>query len=149
GGVSGLAALIGFAFVVILAGFGYSLSTAFRADDDALSTYSEELILGKGLEESVQRKLADGRAYLLTHDQPLLDAYERASADEKRLFAELHARVKSQEGIRLLAVAERAAAAHDRALREAMALQGTKDEVAAYWGAKVSPLAIRMRADMD
>jgi signal transduction histidine kinase len=149
GGVSGLVALIGFAFVVILAAFGYSLSTAFRADDDALSTYAEELILGKGLEESIQRKLADGRGYLLSHDPERREAFDEASADEKRLFAELHRRVKGQDGIRLLGVAEEAAVAHDLALREAMAMQGTREEIAASWQAKVSRLAAQQRTDMD
>src|SRR5690242_10485240 len=95
GRVSGLAALIGCVFIVILTVFGYSFIRAFRADDEAISTYAEEMTLGEALEEAVQRKLADGRGHLLAHDDRSWLGFQRAAADEKNLFANLRSRVKS------------------------------------------------------
>src|SRR5256885_13644153 len=95
---SGFAALLGFVFVVVLAGFGYALISSFRADDEALSTYSEELILGQSLEEAVQRKMASGRGFLLTRDEGSRRAFEEAVADERALTSALRSRVTSEEG---------------------------------------------------
>jgi signal transduction histidine kinase len=149
GKVSGLAALIGFVLIAILAAFGYFFVSAFRADDEAMTTYAEELILGQSLEEAVQRRLADGRAFLLEHREQFRQSFDRAGADEKLLFGELRARVKSAEGIRLLDIAERADRDHNRALRAVMDMRGTTDEIAHAWVAHVVPLAATLREAMD
>src|SRR5262245_34320576 len=147
GKVGGLAALSGFLFVGVLAGFGYSLVSTFRAADEALSTYAEELILAQSMEEAVQRKLARGRAYLLAHDDRSRRAFEQADSDVQSRVTTLQARVKSAEGVRLMGTVMRGMDAHDRALRGAMDARGTVDAVARLWTADVLPLATELRLE--
>src|SRR5262245_2893879 len=101
GKVSRLAIVIGSLFIIVLAAFGYSLATAIHADDEALTTYAEELILGETLEADVQLKMASGRGYLLAHRPEDRTAFEEASLDARERIASLRARVKSKEGTRL------------------------------------------------
>src|SRR5580765_3781443 len=128
GRMSGFAVFAGSMFVLVLAAFGYFFLSAFRADDEALSTYGEELVVAQSLEEAVQRKLANGRAYLLDHDERSRRAFEEADSDMRDRMGTLQARVKSEEGSRLLATTARGIEAHDRALRRAMAARGTVAE---------------------
>src|SRR5262245_61721137 len=103
GRMSGIAALIGSVFVAVLAAFGCLFVYAFRADDEALSTYAEELMVAQSLEEAVQRKLASGRGYLLDQAEQSRRAFEESDADIRDRMKTLQARVKSDEGIRLIA----------------------------------------------
>jgi signal transduction histidine kinase len=147
--LSGLVALVGFVFVVVLAAFAVSITRAFRADDEALMTYAEEMVLGEALEESVQRKLAAGRGYLLGHDEHFLAAFDEAATDQSALYEKLRARVTSREGVQLLDVVARSARAHDQALRDTLAIPGTTDEIARHWSAEVAPLAVTLRTDLE
>jgi signal transduction histidine kinase len=149
GKMSGIAALLGLVFVVVLAAFGYFFVSAFHADDEALSTYAEELMTAQSLGEAVQRKIASGRGYLLDHQGESRRAFEQADADISDRLNTLRARVKSAEGIRLLAVMAGGIEAHDRALRSTMAAAGTVDELAHAWAADVRPLVVALRREID
>jgi signal transduction histidine kinase len=149
GKAGGIAALTGFVFLGIMAAFGYSFVSAFRADDEALSTYAEELILAQSLEEAVQRKLANGHAYLLAHDDRSRRAFEQADSDVQYSVKMLQGRVTSAEGVRLLGTMIRGIHAHDRALRRAMDARGTVDGIARLWTADVLPLAVTLRQDIE
>src|SRR5438045_3430201 len=92
GRISGVAALTGSVFVVVLALFGYFFVSAFRTDDEALSTYGEELMVAQSLEEAVQRKLASGRGYLLAHDEQSRRAFEQADSEIDDRLRTLRAR---------------------------------------------------------
>src|SRR5207244_2560992 len=121
--------------------FGYFFVSAFRTDDEALSTYGEELMVAQSLEEAVQRKLASGRGYLLAHDEQSRRAFEQADSEIDDRLRTLQARVKSEEGTSLIAAMAAAIDAHDRAVRQAMAAGGTVAEIARSWTADVYPLA--------
>src|ERR1041385_6818500 len=146
--VAALAALIGSVIVVVWATFTFSFISTLKADDTALSKYAEDVILAQSLEEAVQRKLADGRAYLLAHDDQSRRAFEQADTDIKELTKTLRARVKTEEGIVLLEAVMRGITAHDQVLRRAMEARGTVDAVAQLWASDVHPLADRLRQDM-
>jgi signal transduction histidine kinase len=147
--VTALAALIGSVFIVVWAAFAFSFISTFKADDEALSMYAEDLILAQSLEEALQRKLADGRGYLLAHDGQSRRAFDQADADIKGLTNELRARVKSEKGIVLFEAAARGIAAHDLALRRAMEARGSVDAVARLWVSDVQPHAAQARRDME
>src|SRR5438045_8694947 len=80
GTLATLAALAGFVLVVVLAGAGYALVSTIGLGNEALSTYSDELILAWSLQEAHERKLATGRGYLIAHDPAVMGEFERASA---------------------------------------------------------------------
>lgn len=147
--ITALAALIGSVFLAVWATFAFSFISTFKADDEALSTYAEDLILAQSLEGAIERKLADGRAYLLAHDDRSLSAFDQADIDIAGLTKALRARVKSKEGVALLETAMRGITAHDEALRRAMEARGTVDAIARLWAADVQPLAARLRHDME
>ena len=148
--VSRLAILVGSIFLVVLAAFGYSLVTTMRADDEALTTYAEELMHSRALQEAVQRKMASGRGYLLSRSETLHQAFDKAVDDELAQIAILRARVESKEGVRLLEAAIRDIEAHDKALRSVMAMEGVETAyVAQQWVSRVAPLATTVRADLD
>jgi signal transduction histidine kinase len=149
GRMSGIAVLIGSAFVLVLSAFGYFFVSAFRADDEALANYGEELVTAQALEEAVQRKLAGGRGYLLARDEQSRRVFEQADSDISDRMRALQARVKSEQGVRLLATVAGGIAAHDRALRRAMAVGGTVDEIAQSWATDVHPLAATLREDIE
>jgi PAS domain S-box-containing protein len=149
GKAAAVAAAVGSVFVVVLAAFGFSMVSAFHADDAAISTYADELILGRSLEAAVQRKLAHGRAYLLAREAASRAAFDRADADARGIFAELRARVTSQAGRQRLALAERQFQAHDQALRAVMAMDGDPAAIARAWGTEVAPVAARLRHELD
>lgn len=146
--LSTLAALAGLVLIAILAGAGYALSSTIRVGNEALSTYSDELVLAWSLQEAHERKLATGRGYLIAHDPALMREFEKATADTERILADLHARVKSRRGIAFLDEATRAVRSHDDALRRVMAMKVDLEAIAREWTTQVRPKAIRAREVM-
>jgi PAS domain S-box-containing protein len=149
GKLASLAALVGLAMVAILAVAGYTLVSTIRAGDQAFSTYSDELILAWSLQEAHERKMASGRGYLLAHDDALKREFEIAAADTEAVLARLRQRVKSRDGIALLAESARTLGVHDEALRRVMSMSGRRDEVARAWATEVMAKASTARAAMD
>jgi signal transduction histidine kinase len=144
-----LAALAGFVLVVVLAGAGYTLVSTIRVGNEALSTYSDELILAWSLQEAHERKLASGRGHLIAPDQATKLEFDKASTDTEAVLARLRERVKSPEGVALLDESARTLREHDRALREVMAMNVGIEEIARTWATRVMPKATRARAAMD
>ena len=151
GKLASLAALVGFAMVAILAVAGYTLVSTIRAGDEASSTYSDELILAWSLQEAHERKMASGRGYLLAHDDTLRREFDIAAADTEAVLARLRERVKSREGIALLAESARTLGVHDEALRRvmSMSMSGSREEIARAWATEVMAKASTARAAMD
>jgi signal transduction histidine kinase len=149
GKLGSLAALVGFVLVALLAGAGYTLVSTIRVGNEALSTYAGELIVAWSLEEALERKLASGRGFLLAHDQALMREFENAAVDTETALGKLRQRVHSTQGIALLDEATRTLTAHDRALREVMAMDAPRDEIAVAWASRVMPKASRARDTMD
>ncbi|HXU82456.1 MAG TPA: ATP-binding protein, partial [Polyangia bacterium] len=87
--------------------------------------------------------------YVLAHDETLLREFERASADVEAILGRLRQRVTSQEGIALLDSSTRTLRAHDRALREVMAMPGSLATTALVWATEVRPKASLARSEMD
>src|SRR6478735_10167054 len=149
GTLGSLVALLGLVLVVPLAAAGYTLVSTIRVANEALSTYSDELILAWSLQEAYERKLASGRGYVIAPDPALLRDFETAAVDSENVRARLHQRVASKDGIALLAAADRTLAAHDRALRAVMAMDGPRDASAAAWSTEVMPKAWQARDAMN
>ena len=149
GKLGAFAALVGFVLVALLAGAGYTLVSTIRVGNEAISTYADELILAWSLEEAHQRKLASGRGFLIARDRALMADFETAATDTETARRQLRQRVNSREGMALLDEATGALAAHDRALRDVMAMDGTLPEIAAVWATRVKPEAFRARDAMD
>src|SRR5438132_5556672 len=149
GKLSTLAALAGFVLVVVLAGAGYTLVSTIRVGNEAISTYADELILAWSLQEAHERKLAAGRGYLIAPDEATRREFDETSADTEAVLARLRERVKSPEGVALLDESARTLREHDRVLREVMATNGGREEIARTWSTRVMPRATRARAAMD
>jgi len=149
GKLGSLAALLGFVVLVPLAGAGYSLVSTIRVGNEALSTYADELILAWSLQEAYERKLASGRGYVMARDPALMRDFEAAGGDAETLLGKLQRRVRSHEGVALLDEVSRTLAAHDRALRAVMAMDGSLEANAAAWAADVRPKATRARDAMN
>src|SRR5678815_2709995 len=141
GKLGSLVALLGLVLVVPLAVAGYTLVSTIRVANEALSTYADELILAWSLQEAYERKLASGRGYVIARDPDLLRDFETAAADAANIRGKLRQRVASKHGVALLAEADRTLAAHDRALRAVMAMDGPLHESAAAWSTQVMPKA--------
>src|SRR5207302_5397574 len=144
-----LAALVSFVLVAVLAVGGFMFVTTIRIGNEALSTYSEELMFAWRLQEAHERKLAAGRGYLLAHDEALTGELDRASNDIDELLAQLHERVKSPEGIALLDETTRTVRVHDAALRALLGMNAGPGEIAQRWLTTVLPKATQARASMD
>jgi signal transduction histidine kinase len=148
GKLGSLVALLGLVLVVPLAVAGYTLVSTIRVANEALSTYADELILAWSLQEAYERKLASGRGYVIARDPDLLRDFETAAADAANIRGKLRQRVASKHGVALLAEADRTLAAHDRALRAVMAMDGPLPESAAAWSTQVMPKAWQARDAM-
>jgi len=149
GKLGSLAGLVGFVLVALLAGGGYTLVSTIRVANEALSTYADELILAWSLQEAHERKLASGRGFLIAHERALMRDFETAAADTEAVLWKLRQRVNSKAGIARLDDANRALRAHDQALREVMAMDGTPHEIAVAWTSHVMPKAFGARNAMD
>jgi signal transduction histidine kinase len=136
-------ALSGLVLVAALAAAGYALVSTIGAADEALSTYADELILAWSLQEAHERRLASGRGFLLARDEPSMRDFDEASTDADTVLARLRERVEGREGVALLAEAERALADHDGALRDVIAMKGSRDDVAEAWATGVRAKAAR------
>lgn len=145
----GLAVLVGCVFVAILAACSYSLVSAFRRDEEMENVYSRELFLAKSLQESIQRKLASGRGFLLAHDARSMQMMEEADIDARLACAALRSHASKPEGMQLLAAVVRNIDEHDRALEQVMAQGGSADEIAKRWAAEVAPRAMAVRRALD
>lgn len=149
GKLGSLVALLGLVLVVPLAAAGYTLVSTIRVANEALSTYADELILAWSLQEAHERKLASGRGYVMARDPALLGDLETAAVDAASIRGQLRQRVASKDGIALLAAADQTVAAHDRALRAVMAMDGPLAERAAAWSTQVMPKAWQARDAMN
>jgi hypothetical protein len=141
--------LLGLVLVAVLAGAGYTLVSTIRVGNEALSTYADELILAWSLQEAHERKLASGRGFLIARDETLRREFETASTDTETVLAKLRGRVKSAEGTALLQEAARTLRLHDRALRDAMAMMASAEEISRRWATEVRPKASEARGAMD
>jgi signal transduction histidine kinase len=149
GKLATLAALVALGMVAILAGAGYTLVSTIRVGNEALSSYSDELVLAWSLQEAHERKLASGRGYLLARDGTSMRDFEAAAAEAEAILVELRKRVKSNEGIALLDEITRALRAHDAGIRRVMAIDGDRQEIAHTWATQVMPKAGRARIAMN
>ena len=149
GKLGSLAALVGFVLVALLAGAGYTLVSTVRVANEALSTYADELILAWALQEAHERKLAAGRGFLIAREPALRSDFDKAAADREAALAKLRRRVHSREGMARLDDATATQTAHDRALRQVMAMDGPLHDTAVAWTAHVMPKAFRARDAMD
>ena len=149
GKLGALAALLGFVLVALLAGAGATLVATIRVGNEALSTYADQLILAWSLQEAYERKLASGRGFLIAPDKALMREFETATVDTETLLGKLRQRVTSNTGIARLDEATRTLRAHDRALRDVMAMDGTLPQTGGAWAAQVMPKASRAREAMN
>lgn len=149
GKLASLAALVGFVLVAAMAGAGYTLVSTIRAGNEALSTYADELILAWSLQEAHERKLAAGRGLLLWPGEVLGREFETATADAEIVLARLRERVTSRDGIALLDDVAQRLTAHDREIREVMAMKAPAGGVASAWYTRVRPKATDARDAMN